>query len=143
LVPLVRLRTYFIGTTCATSYVRTACRYWFSLQLPFGVVVLASLGVWTLMHLVLGLLILIPFEIDNSTEHIKMEAYSGPDHSRNDTLAAAFFFAVQTLSTTGYGSLAPTSWCVRTRVRTCVCACVCAYVCACVRACARACVLVL
>ncbi len=83
--------------------------YWLSLQLPFGAVVVWSMAVWTLMYLVYALLVIIPFEIDNSTEHIKMDAYSGKDHSRNDTLAAAFFFAVQTLTTTGYGSIAPTS----------------------------------
>ena len=78
-------------------------RYWFSLQLNFGLVLLVALGVWTFLNLSLAILFLIPFEIDNSTEHLAFDSFTGTDHDRNNTLAAAFFFAVQTLSSVGYG----------------------------------------
>eukprot|EP00750_Incisomonas_marina_P002027 INCI11911.3.p1 GENE.INCI11911.3~~INCI11911.3.p1 ORF type:complete len:611 (-),score=92.27 INCI11911.3:713-2545(-) len=103
---------FLIKTRNCSTWIRSLSTnlYWFSLQLPFGLVLLVSLGVWTFLNFILALVFLIPFEIDNSTEHLSFGSFTGPDHDSNHTLAAAFFFAVQTLSSVGYGYLTPTSW---------------------------------
>ncbi len=78
-------------------------RFWLSLQLNFFVVLLLAFASWTLITFVFGLVFMIPFNVHNSTEHLNYETFTGADHNPNMTLAAAFFFAVQSLSTVGYG----------------------------------------
>ena len=71
----------------------------------FAVVLLVALAAWTLLNFMMAVLFLIPIpcDDDNNTIHFTVETFVGPDHSPNNTLGAAFFFAVQTLSTVGYG----------------------------------------
>lgn len=65
--------------------------------------VLLALVVWTLLNFLLSILFVIPFNVTGTTEHLSYDSFTGPDHDRGDTLAASFFFAVQTLSSVGYG----------------------------------------
>ena len=71
----------------------------------FAVVLLVALAAWTLLNFMMAVLFLIPIpcDDDNNTIHFTVDTFVGPDHSPNNTLGAAFFFAVQTLSTVGYG----------------------------------------
>ena len=79
-------------------------RYWWSLQTNTGVILLVVLAAWTLINLVLGSFFLIPFpDGQGGNEHLLFDSFNGSDHNRNQSLAAAFFFSVQTLSSVGYG----------------------------------------
>ena len=81
--------------------------YWRSLKLPFVVIVLFALALWTGLIAFMAVLLLLPLPHDpflNVTSHVKTTVVN------NDTVtdwSAAFFLAVETVSTVGFGNIVP------------------------------------
>ena len=59
------------------------------------------------MNTVLAVFFVLPFQVGSEAQgtddHLSYDTFVGDDHNHTNVFGAAFFFAVQTLSSVGYG----------------------------------------
>lgn len=89
---------------CSSSFGRwqRTC-YWKCLKLPFALIIIFALAVWSLVILILALLLLVPFFYGNGTAHV----INTINQTEMSPFASTFIFSLHTISTVGFGFMIP------------------------------------